>query len=95
MALMTKADLESRKYKYSWTTTPGDNPHITGKPDSGRVSRREGYEVLDYINALAEKWEFKKKASGLKLQDMIHSSDIVMRADLTKWIANNWKAFQS
>jgi len=96
MGLMTKSDLESRgKYEYTWTVTPGDNPNITGKPDSGRVSRKEGYEVLDLINALAKTWGFENKASGEKLEDMIHACDHVMRADVKTWIANNWNTFKA
>lgn len=91
MALITKSDL---KYKYNWTATPGDNPKKTGSPDNDLLNRSEGYEVLDYINALASEWNLKQKDSGLKIEMMIHEkvpSNIHSRIKIKAWIAENWK----
>lgn len=96
MALMTREDLESRgKYKYTWTVTPGDNPNITGKPDSSRVSRQEGYEVLQVINSVMKQANLTKKHSGEKIEDMIHASDIVMRDKLEAWIILSFNSFKA
>lgn len=94
MDLITKDDLQLWKYDYSWKVSPGDNPNITGKPDSGRVSRAEGYEVLDYINAFAKKYNLTSKADGRKIEDMLHHSKEVMRDKLTLWIATTWGAWK-
>lgn len=44
MPQLTKADLHYTDY--SWTAVPGDDPTKV-KADSDRLSRKEGYEVLD------------------------------------------------
>jgi hypothetical protein len=96
MSLVSKATLTNRgKYQYTWTASPGDNPHITGKADSGRVSRKEGYEVVDFINAYAAKMGLVKPESGYRLEDMLHACDHVMRTDVTKWISANWKTWKA
>jgi len=69
MALFNKADMQFENYQ--WTAYPNDNPRLTGKPDSPRFNRHEGYEVLYLINALAKSWEFKKISSCLKIEKMI------------------------
>lgn len=91
MGLLTKADLEAnKKFSYTWTHSPGDNPNITGKADSGRVSRAEGYEVLDFINAFATKHGLTQKTDGFKIERMLHASKAIMRKDLTAAIEENW-----
>lgn len=69
MPLLTKTDLQ---FTYSWTAVSPDDPKYTGKLDSTELNREEGYEVLAFINALAEKNSWKQKASGLKLERLIH-----------------------
>lgn len=96
MALYSKEAMEQRgKYTYTWTVSSGDNPKITDKRDSGRVSKKEGYEVRDLINAMAEKWDLKQLSSAHKLEDMIHSSGKVMRDEVISWVSSNWKTFQA
>lgn len=91
MSLVTQTSLTKRgKYLYTWTASPGDNPNITGKADSGRVSRKEGYEVVDFINAFAKKHTMVNSTSGDKIEDMLHACDKVMRVDATKWLEANW-----
>lgn len=90
MALIKKSEL---KYEYSWTAIPGDNPRVTGEPDSTRFSRKEGYEVLYLINKLAELWGFTKLASAHKMEKMINEtlpSGIQTQKDVKAWIKENW-----
>ncbi|MDN2713705.1 hypothetical protein [Janthinobacterium sp. SUN120] len=96
MSLVTKTSLTKRAaYPYTWIASPGDNPNITGKADSGRVSRKEGYEVVDFINAYAAKHSLVKPASGDKIEDMLHACDKVMRVDATTWIQANWATWKA
>ncbi|MGR2704613.1 hypothetical protein [Vibrio campbellii] len=91
MALIKKSDLQ---YNYSWTTIPGDSSRVTGKPDSTRFSRNEGYEVLYLINTLASEWNFKKVASALKIERLINDhlpSNIQSQEKVKQWIYDNWK----
>lgn len=63
MALVSKSTLMARgKYTYTWHVSPGDNPAVTGKPDSSRLSKKEGYEVVDFINAFADKHSLDRKS---------------------------------
>ncbi|WP_445370022.1 hypothetical protein ACH518_00870 (plasmid) [Methylomonas sp. HW2-6] len=90
MPLINKSELN---YRYSWTAIPGDNPKVTGEPDSTRFSRNEGYEVLYLINKLAEIWGFKKLASAHKMEKMIKNelpSDIQTQKGVKDWIKANW-----
>lgn len=93
MGLINKNDL---KYNYSWTAIDGDNPKIKGKPDSTLFNRNEGYEVLYLINKLAEIWNWKKKASCLKLEKMIKEylpSNYRSQENVKKWLAENWNNY--
>lgn len=89
MTLLTRSDL---KNSYSWTTIGGDNPKITGTPDSTLFNRREGYEVLYLINTFADKHSFKQKASGLKIERMLKDLPSATRkqTDVVAWIEHNW-----
>lgn len=91
MTLFKKSDMQYKDYQ--WTAYPNDNPKVTGKPDSTRFNRHEGYEVLYLINALSEIWEFKNVASCLKMEKIIREklpSSEVMQTDVKKWISQNW-----
>lgn len=91
--LFTKSDM---KYTYSWSVISGDNPKISGKPDSTLFNRNEGYEVLYLINKLAEIWEWKKKESCIKLEKMIKESlpsDVRSQENVRGWIHDNWKKY--
>lgn len=92
MALLTKSDLIKT---YTWTVSNGDDPKISGEPDSTLLSRKEGYEVIYMINKLAEQWKLKQKTSGLKIERMIHAapSELRSQANVKKWIYDNWKNF--
>jgi hypothetical protein len=91
MALFNKSDMQYGDYQ--WTAYPNDNPRVTGKPDSNRFNRHEGYEVLYLINALAGEWNFKNVASCLKMEKMIREklpSNAIMQVDVKEWIRQNW-----
>ncbi|MGM4839036.1 hypothetical protein NBA59_23325, partial [Salmonella sp. NW1263] len=48
MSKIAKSDL---RYEYSWKATAGDNPHLIHN-DARHLSRKEGYEMLDFLNHL-------------------------------------------
>ena len=78
---------------YQWTAYPNDDPKVTGNPDSTLLNRSEGYEVLYFINAFAEKHGFLKKTSGNALEKMIREdlpSDIRSQEGIMMWIEENW-----
>jgi hypothetical protein len=92
MPLLQKSDLA---YSYSWTAIHGDDPKQTGEPDSTLLNRKEGYEVLPFINRFIEKHKLNK-ASGLKVEKMIREhlpSNLRSHAHVKTWLVDNWKAY--
>lgn len=91
MALITKSDLIYQDY--SWTAIPGDNPRVSGVPDSTLLSRKEGYEILYFINKFSDIHDFKQKASAIKLEKMIRNevpSNLHSQKNIKDWIEKNW-----
>jgi hypothetical protein len=92
MSLIDKSDL---KYKdYIWTTYSHDNPKVSGKPDSTLLNRKEGYEILYFINKLSEIHNFKVKSSAIKIENMIRNevpSNLHSQENVKRWIETNWK----
>ena len=92
MGLISKTDLYYNDY--SWTALAGDNPKITGEPDSTLLNRKEGYEILYFVNKFSEKYRFKQKNSANKVEKMIREeipSDIRSQEKIKTWIEQNWK----
>ena len=89
--IFSKQDLQ---YKYSWITIPNDDPRKTGPLDSTLLSRKEGYEVLYFINAFAQQHNLKQKSSGKKIEKMLMHhvpGNIRKQDDVREWIVTNWK----
>jgi len=90
MSLLKKSDLE---YKYSWTTYGDDDPEITGKLDSTFLNRKEGYEVLNFINKYSENHDFDEISEGLKIEEMINEDlpgNIRSQENVEIWVEENW-----
>ena len=83
-------------YDYKWTAYQGDDPKITGSPDNTLLNRNEGYEMLYFINRLAEIWKLQQKISLLKIEKMIKNhlpSNIRSQINVKNWIYSNWKKY--
>lgn len=100
MAVITKNEMYYNDY--SWTAIPGDNPRVSGPPDNTLLSRKEGYEVLYFINRFVDEqqsWKDQslsvKKDLAKKVEKMIRQvpSDIRSQLNVYKWIANNWSKY--
>lgn len=92
MSFITKEDLYYTNY--FWTVLSGDNPKITGEPDSTLLNRQEGYEVLYFVNKFAEINELKQKKSATKVERMIQEEvpdDIRSQRRIKEWIERNWE----
>lgn len=76
---------------YSWTAIKGDDPKVTGVPDSTLFNRREGYEVLYLINT----FDLRNMNDANKLEKMIRSelpSETRSQINVKKWLRDNWAA---
>jgi hypothetical protein len=92
MALITKSDLFYSDYE--WTAIHGDNPKISGEPDSTLLNRKEGYEVIYFINKLSEIHKLKRKESAIRIEGMIRNEvpkDLHSQKNVKEWIEKNWK----
>ncbi len=92
MSLINKSEL---KYKdYTWTIYSNDNPKIYGNPDSTLLNRKEGYEILYFINKLSEIHNFKVKSSAIKIENMIRKevpTNLHSQENIKVWIETNWR----
>ena len=97
MAYMTRSQLYYKDY--DWTAREeGDNPNFRGYPDNALLARREGYEVLGFINQFAKlnNWYNDNAAAGNKAERMIRNglpSDIRARKNVHAWLVNNWSSY--
>lgn len=93
MALISATQLYYKDY--SWTAIHGDNPKVSGVPDNTLLNRREGYEILYFVNKFAEIHGFKNKESAIKTERMIREEvphNIHSQRNIKEWIDTNWKA---
>lgn len=86
---------EELKYKdYTWTVDTGDSPKYIGKLDRIKLDRQEGYEVLSFANAFADKYLlFPDKDDLHKIEDMLRKtvpSVMVMKTDIAKFMNDEW-----
>lgn len=91
MGLITKSDLYYKDY--SWTAIGGDDPEKTGEPDRSLLNRKEGYEVLPFINKFCREHNLKSKKSAEKVEKIIRNevpSDIRSQEKIITWIEENW-----
>ncbi|NWA24072.1 hypothetical protein HX866_04135 [Pseudomonas gingeri] len=90
MPALTRADLN---YEYEWTATKGDDPKKTAG-DSHHLSRKEGYEMLPYLNSLTgEGGADLSKKTRLIVEWMLHEhyeSTAPSRATVTAWVSKNF-----
>ena len=90
----TKSDMLYNDY--SWTTYEHDNPKITGVPDSTLLNRKEGYEILYFVNKFSEMHRLDPKTNGNKIERMIRNnvpSHIHSQEGIRQWIFDNWSSY--
>jgi hypothetical protein len=98
--LLERSDL---RYEYDWSASPGDNPKLI-EDDSHHLSRREGYEMLRYLNGLRFSEDVKSvvygKGKDISIEDRLYvewmlkeqyKSTAPGRGTVTTWINANWR----
>lgn len=91
MATFNKSDMKHDHY--SWTAVSGDDPKVTGKPDSTLFSRKEGYEVLYMINKVLDHQNQTSTKSGQKVEDLIKDelpSNTRSQVNVFNWLNDNF-----
>ena len=89
----TKSNLNYQDY--SWTAVKGDDPRVSGEPDSTLFSRKEGYEVLYMIIKCLTKWGFTTNpiGGGQKRERLIRTnlpSDVRGQKQVYDWLGSNY-----
>lgn len=100
MPKLLESDL---RYDYSWKATKGDNPHLIHE-DAKHLSRKEGYEMLSYLNNLGLSPDKTKVVYGegtdltkdarLYAEWMLKEhfeSTAPGRGKVTEWLNANWR----
>ncbi|WP_439868386.1 hypothetical protein [Pseudomonas syringae] len=101
MSKITEGDL---RYEYSWKATAGDNPHLIHK-DARHLSRKEGYEMLEFLNHVGWTSDGKTVAynegKDMSAEDRLYvewmlkekfHSTAPGRPKVVDWINDNWVA---
>jgi hypothetical protein len=70
--VFTRGDLQYTGYKH--TAHPGDDPRVTGKPDSTYLNRNESYEMAPFINRYMISKGWSLKSSGHKIETFLKVS---------------------
>ncbi len=72
MVNFAKADLAYNGYKN--TARPGDDPRLTGKPDSTLLNRSESYEMVYFINRFMTVKGYSQKTTFQKIERYLKTS---------------------
>lgn len=81
------------QFEYDWTAIGDDDPRLTGIPDSTLLNRREGYEVLYFINKFTRKNSLTSSNDAHKIEYLIRyelPSHVRSHKNVTEWIEENW-----
>lgn len=88
MPFLTRSELQ---YDYQWSAIPPDDARATGAPDNVLLNRREGYEVLAFLNRTSA-----SRDGALKAERLIRNhlpGDVRSRANVLTWLQANWSKY--
>jgi len=89
-ATQTVITQKQLQYDYSWTAIRPDDPKVTGQPDQTFLNRREGYEVLAFLNRICT-----SLPQALRAETLIRTKlpgEVRSRANVLTWLQDNWNA---
>jgi len=91
---MTKGQM-LYEHEYLWKAKDEhDNPHLRGNPDRNLLSRKEGYEVLEFINEVAvlKSWHPNYPHMGHQVEKLLRimPPEIRKRSEAYDWITTYW-----
>lgn len=90
MANMKKKNLGFKDY--NWKAV-NDNPGLRGKVERDQLNRKQGYEVLYFVNFFLEKYMLTEPETGRKIERLLRSEvpkKLKNRHDIEKWLVENW-----
>ena len=98
MAYLQSQMLYKNENYYKWTAADDkDNPYYKWGADHSELNRTEGYEVLYFINQLANnRWVYVNLSTYQKIEKMIRynvPSNIRTHKKIEDWIISNWSSY--
>lgn len=89
MPILDRSDL---KYDYTWSTEAGQKPRSStrteGETESRLFRRKEGDEVLDFINRYSDERGFESKEEALEVERLLR--DEMKNKDMTRREVRLW-----
>jgi hypothetical protein len=86
----TRGDLYYKDY--SWTAYRGDDPRVSGPPDDTLLSRKEGYEMVYFVNAYCNSKGNNTTAYGQRVERAIREkvpSNLHSQKNVKNWLDQN------
>ena len=84
-------------YEYVWSSRPDGEATLNDRgPYYISLNRRDGNEVLDFINSLGTQYNFCDRRICRKVERMIHFAPdyICSQEKMRQWILRNWCKYQ-
>lgn len=81
---------------YEWEQSKLSSQKVSGELDETPFNRKDGFEVLFFINKLGEIWNLQRRLSGEKIERMIRvrlPENILTQEAARRWIHDNWDNF--
>jgi len=92
---MAYKKIDMRFFDYNWNTKEINDSEFTQGNEYKELNRKDGFEMLHYINSLAKIWGWQTDnlSSFRHLEGIIRNEvpeNIHTRADILKWIQDNY-----
>ncbi len=90
MTIISKSKL---LYDYKWARLPMDDTRISGELDDSLLNRREGNEVLYFINKVCDVLNYSSVDAALKMERMIRNvvpNELNSQVSVKNWLEGNW-----
>ena len=79
---------------YTWQAARNDDINITNSPDSDLLNRKEGYEVLYFIQQFLKKRGLRGVKRGKRIEILLQNyvpASVRNRADIETWLDENFE----
>ncbi|GLZ23984.1 MULTISPECIES: hypothetical protein [Pseudomonadaceae] len=72
---LSRKFLQQDKYSYAWSREKGDGDYAR-RIDLPRIDKREGYEVLHFIEFFMKRHDLKTSWDVRRIEDALHSKPL-------------------
>lgn len=91
---MTYTRSQMLKHDYKWTArADNDNPRVLNGKEHSELNRKEGYEVLWFINSLVKTWQLMPTITNYRKLEYIIRDEVPphihKHGQIKNWIEQN------